>query len=217
MSSPKFPGEVVDKIPNDPLNAEKSIETEDIYLDDSLRQLLNPENQLFFPQPSTDDRKDFEVNVSRDDLIVFKLPALTAVTIVKKDFKNSLEKTIEDLNINFTQLKMTEADRIDTRQKIDIAKNFINRFNSANKQNIEKQLQTHEWIIKLVEDKLQKDKTYYTFGENFENYNLQKKDKFNSNVTLRKRKLNPLTSKERLPSIFTQIPADRAKGIEAAK
>ena len=132
MSSPKFPGEVVDKIPNDPLNAEKSIETEDIYLDDSLRQLLNPENQLFFPQPSTDDRKDFEVNVSRDDLIVFKLPALTAVTIVKKDFKNSLEKTIEDLNINLTQLKMTEADRIDTRQKIDIVKNFINRFNSAN-------------------------------------------------------------------------------------
>ena len=217
MSSPKFPGEVVDKIPNDPLNAEKSIETEDIYLDDSLRQLLNPENQLFFPQPSTDDRKDFEVNVSREDLIVFKLPALTAVTIVEKDFKNSLEKTIEDLNINLTQLKMTEADRIDTRQKIDIAKNFINRFNSANKQNIEKQLQTHEWIIKLVGDKLQKDKTYYTFGENFENYNLQKKDKFNSNVTLRKRKLNPLTSKERLPSIFTQIPADRAKGIEAAK
>ena len=34
MSSLKFP-EVVDEIPNDPLSAEKSIETEDIYLDDS--------------------------------------------------------------------------------------------------------------------------------------------------------------------------------------
>ena len=175
VSSLKFPGEVVDKISNDPLNAEKSIETEDIYLDDSLRQLLNPENQLFFPQPSTDDRKDFAVNVRGDDLIIFKLPPLTTVSIVKKDLKNLLEKIIEDLNINLTQLKMTEGDRIDTRQKIDIVKNFINRFDSANKQNIEKQLQTHEWIIKLIEDKLQKDKTYYTFGENFENYNLQKK------------------------------------------
>ena len=49
---------MVDEIPNNLLSAEKSIETEDIYLDDSLKQLLNPENQLFFPQPSTDDRKD---------------------------------------------------------------------------------------------------------------------------------------------------------------
>ena len=211
---------MVDEIPNNLLSAEKSIETEDIYLDDSLKQLLNPENPLFFLQPSTDNRKDFEVTVSGDDLIVFKSPALTTVSIAKKDFKNSLEKIIEDLNINLTQLKMTEGDRIETRQKINIVKNFINRFDSANKQNIEKQLQTHEWIIKLIEDQLQKDKTYYTFGENFKNSNLRKKDKLNSNVTLRKRKLNPLTSEERLkdlPSIFTQIPTNRAKRIEAAK
>ena len=118
VSSLKFPGEVVDEILNDPLSAEKSIETEDIYLDDSLRQLLNPENQLFFLQPSTDNRKDFEVNVSGDDLIVFKSPALTTVIIAKKDLKNLLEKIIEDLDVNLTQLKMTEPDRIETRQKI---------------------------------------------------------------------------------------------------
>ena len=70
---------------------------------------------------------------------------------------------------------MNEADRIEIRQKINIVKNFINRFDSANKQNIEKQLQTHEWIIKLIEEQLQKYKTYFMFGENFENYNLQKK------------------------------------------
>ena len=77
----------------------------------------------------------------------------------------------------------------------------------------------HEWIIKLIEDQLQKGKTYYTFGGNFENYNLYKK-KLNSNVTLRKRKLYPITSEESLkdlPSIFTQKPTDRAKRIEAAK
>ena len=118
VSSLKFPGEVVDEILNDPLSAAKSIETEDIYLDDSLRQLLNPENQLFFLQPSTDNRKDFEVNVSGDDLIVFKSPALTTVIIAKKDLKNLLEKIIEDLDVNLTQLKMTEPDRIETRQKI---------------------------------------------------------------------------------------------------
>ena len=210
VTSLKFPGKVADKIQNDLLSAEKSIETEDIYIDDSLRQLFNPENQLFFLLPSTDGRKDFEVNVSGEVLIVFKLPALTTVSIAKKDFKNSVEKIIEDLDVNLTQLKMTEVGRIETRQKINIAKNFINRFDSAKKQNIEKQLQTQEWIIKLIEDQLQRDKTYYTFGENFENYNLHKK-KLNSNVTLQKRKLYPLTSEERLkdlPSIFTQIPTD---------
>ena len=129
----KFPGEVVDEIPNNPLSAEKSIKTEDIYLDDDLRQLFNPENQLFFLQPSTDDMKDFEVTVSGDDLINFKSPALTTVGIAKKDFKNLLEKIIEDLDINLTQLKMTEAERVETTQKINILKNIINRFNSTTK------------------------------------------------------------------------------------
>ena len=129
----KFPGEVVDEIPNNPLSAEKSIKTEDIYLDDDLRQLFNPENQLFFLQPSTDDMKDFEVTVSGDDLINFKSPALTTVGIAKKDFKNLLEKIIEDLDINLTQLKMTEAERVETTQKINIVKNIINRFNSTKK------------------------------------------------------------------------------------
>ena len=133
--------------------------------------------------------------------------------------KKSLEKIFEDLNVNLSQLKMSEADCIKTKQKINIAKNVINRFDSANKQNIEKQLQTYEWIIKLIEDQLQKNKTYYTFGENFKNSNVRKNDKLNSNVTLRKRKLNPLTSEERLkdlPHIFTQIPTNHAKRTEAA-
>ena len=120
---------MVDEIPNNPLSAEKSIKTEDIYLDDDLRQLFNPENQLFFLQPSTDDMKDFEVTVSGDDLINFKSPALTTVGIAKKDFKNLLEKIIEDLDINLTQLKMTEAERVETTQKIKIVKNIINRLN----------------------------------------------------------------------------------------
>ena len=58
-----------------------------------------------------------------------------------------LEKIVEDLNFNFAQIKMDEADGIETKQNINIVKHFIKRFNSANKQNIEKQLQTHGWII----------------------------------------------------------------------
>ena len=61
------------------------------------------------------------------------------------------------------------------------------------------------------------NKTYHTFGENFESNKLKNKFK---NVTIRKRKLLPLTSEDSLndlPSIYTQIPADRAKKIESAK
>ena len=59
--------------------------------------------------------------------------------------------------------------------------------------------------------------TYHTFGENFESGELKNKFK---NVTIRKRKLLPLTSEDRLkdiPSIYTKIQIDRAKKIGAAK
>ena len=46
---------------------------------------------MFFSQPITDDRRDFEVDVGGDDFIVFKSPALTTVSIAKKDLKDSLE------------------------------------------------------------------------------------------------------------------------------
>ena len=55
---------------------------------------------MFFLQPSTDDRKDFELNASGDDLIVFKSPVLTIVSIAQKDLNDSLDKIIEDLDLN---------------------------------------------------------------------------------------------------------------------
>ena len=69
---------------------------------------------------------------------------------------------------------MDETGRTETKQKINIVKNFIKRFDSANKQNIEKQLQTHGWVIKLIEDQLEKDKTFYMFGETFRKSRLKK-------------------------------------------
>ena len=89
------------------------------------------------------------------------------------------------------------------------------------KGDIEKQLQSHGWFTKLVEDQLKLDKTtYHAFGENVDSSELKNKFK---NVTIRKRKLLPLTSEasedrsKDIPSIYTKIPADRAKKIEVAK
>ena len=64
ISSLKFPGEATDEIPNDPLYPLSQIKTEDIYIDDSLKDMFYPGDPIFFPQPSPDDRKDFELNIS---------------------------------------------------------------------------------------------------------------------------------------------------------
>ena len=61
--------------------------------------MLYPGKSKYSPQPSADDRTDFELNVSGDDLIVFKPPTLTFVSIAKKALKDSLDKIIEDLEI----------------------------------------------------------------------------------------------------------------------
>ena len=46
--------------------------------------MLYPGNPMYFPQPSTDNRRGFELNVSGDDLIVFKSPTLNFVRLLKK-------------------------------------------------------------------------------------------------------------------------------------
>ena len=178
----------------------------------------------FFPQPSTDDRKDFEVKVGRDDLIVYKSP--TTVNIARKDFKNLLENIIEDLNLNISQLKTDTGSHDVTIKKINKIKKFINEIDFGKKDYIEKQFNSSNWISKLIDEQLQQKKNYYTFGSNFENYKRienQRKERNRkpyAKVTTRKRKLLPIVSEERLkdlPTIYTQIPTDRAKKIEAAK
>ena len=77
--------------------------------------MLYPADPVFFLQPLTDDGKDFELNVSGYDLIVFKLPELTVVSIAKKDLKDTLDKTIEDLDLNLKQSSMSKDDRTETK------------------------------------------------------------------------------------------------------
>ena len=124
VSSLKFLGEATDQIPNNPLYPLSQIKIEDIYIDDSLRDMLYPADPMIFPQPSTDDRKDFELNVSGDNLIVFKSPALTVVSIAKKDLKYTLDKILEDLDLNLKQTLMSKDDRTET--KLLILKNNFN-------------------------------------------------------------------------------------------
>ena len=128
-----------------------------------------------------------------------------------------LNKIIEDLDLNLKQTLMSKSNKTETKQKITLLKSFNKRFGTIKKADIEKQLQSQEWLTQLVEDQLKQNKTYYNFGENFENKEL--KNKFR-NVTVRKRKLLPLISEDRLkdlPSIYTIIPGDRTKKIESAK
>ena len=101
VSSFKFPGEASEDIPNGPLYPLSQIKTEDIFLDDSLRDMLYPSDPLYFPQLSTDDRRDFELYVTGDDMIILKWPAFTFATIEKKKkkLKNVLNKIMEDLKL----------------------------------------------------------------------------------------------------------------------
>ena len=85
-----------EELPNDPLSSEKSdVKTEDIYIDDNYL-----DNIHFFPKPSTDDRKDFEIKAGGDDLIVYKSPMLTTVHISIKNLKDALNNILEDLIAN---------------------------------------------------------------------------------------------------------------------
>ena len=213
----KFPGKSTENIPNDPLYPLCQIETEDIYIDDSLRDMLYPGDPIYFLQPSTDDRKDFEVNVTGDEMIVFKSPALTLATFEKKELKNIFKKIIEDLKLNITQTLMSQSDKNETKQKFTLLRNFYKRLGKIKKVDLEKQLELHKWLNTLITDQLIANKSYYKFGENYEGNEVDNKFK---NVTIRKRKLLPLTSEDRLENlsgIYAKVPADCTKKIESAK
>ena len=106
----------IEEISNDPLSYEKGyIKAEDFYIDDNYSNLLG--NIRFFPQSSADDKKDFQVNIASNELIVYKSPTLTTVNITKKDFKNSLNNIVEDLNANIVDFDLTHLDRKRTIKK----------------------------------------------------------------------------------------------------
>ena len=232
VSNLQFPGEASVDIPNDVSYSDSKNATEYIDLGDSLRDMLYPNEPIYFPQPSNDERKDFEVGVTGDDLIIFKSPTLNYVGVAK-EFKEFFDKTIKDLDLNLKETLMSEEDKIIEKQKITIVKNINKRFSSMKKTDIEQQLKSHQWLNQLIEDQIKLNKTtYQNFGTEYRGDEL--KNKFRNIMTREKRKsfstsnyfplsahkALPLTSEDRLRdivSIYTKIPADRAKKIAAAK
>ena len=230
----QFPGEATVDIPNDASYSDSKIATEGIYIDDSLKDMLYLGDPIYFPQPCTDDRRDFELNVSGDDLIIFKSLTLNFVGVAKEEFRDFFDKIIEDLDLNLKETLMSEEDKIETKQKITIVKNVNKRLSSMKKADIEQQLQSHKRLNQLIEDQIKLNKTnYQNFGDEYKGNKL--KNKFR-NVTARKKKGKsfsaanyfplsahdalPLTSEDRLrdiASIYTKISTDRAKKIAAAK
>ena len=120
-----------EKISNNLLSFEKSdIKTEDILS-------LNIDIR-FFPQPSTDDREDFEINIGAgDDLVVYKSPALLTVNIARKDFKNSLNNIVDGLTANIVDFETDRGKHKETIKKIRQLKKLINK-NDTEKKNIQK-------------------------------------------------------------------------------
>ena len=55
VSNLQFPGEVAVDIPNDASYSDSKIATEDIFIDDSLKDMPYPGNPIYLPQQSTDD------------------------------------------------------------------------------------------------------------------------------------------------------------------
>ena len=135
--------------------------TEDIYIDDSLRDMLYPNEPIYFPQPSTDNRKDFELNVSGDDLIIFKSPTLNYVGVDKKEFEDFFDNIIKDLNLNLKETLISEENKIEEKQKLIILKNIKKRFSSMTKTDIEQQLKSHKWLKQLIEDQIKLNKKFY--------------------------------------------------------
>ena len=121
--------------------------------------MLYPNEPVYFPQPSTDDRKDFELNVSGDDLIVFKSPTLNYVGVDKKEFEDFFDNIIKDLNLNLKETLMSEENKIEEKQKLIILKNIKKRFSSMTKTDIEQQLKSHKWLKQLIEDQIKLNKT----------------------------------------------------------
>ena len=129
VSSLKFPGEATVDIPNDTINdslyPHSQIKTEDIYIDNSLRDVFSTTINWW--------QKRFLIKSKRYDITAFKLPTLNFVSIAKKDLKDWLDKIIEDLDLNLKETLMSEDDQHKTKQKISTLKKFNKRFSLTKK------------------------------------------------------------------------------------
>ena len=90
MNSVTFSPKVIEEIPNNSY-PRSEITTEDFYIDDSYPDL---QNVLYFLHSSTDDRKDFSIDIPEKEMILFKLPSSTLAHVNKKELQNVLNNII---------------------------------------------------------------------------------------------------------------------------
>ena len=114
INSISFTSPAIEDIPNNTIYPKEEIKAEDIYIDDSLKDLAR---LIYFPQPSTDNGEDFKVDVVKNEMILFKSPSLTIVSIYKEDLNNILQNIIDDLDLNLKDMLMSPKDTQDTKQK----------------------------------------------------------------------------------------------------
>ena len=151
-----------EEIPNNPLSSEQP-EPIDIYLEDNYYDTYD--NKLIFPQLSTDDRKDFELNIAGDDLIItFKSTTLKTVNISRKELKNTLNNIINDLHANVSDFK-TKSNTKATQRQVKKIKNLIEKVDKGDKQYMESRLSSENWIKKLIDNQIYLESNYYTFDE----------------------------------------------------
>ena len=91
--------------------------------------------------------------------------------------------------MNLTETLMSASDIQDTKQKKKILKQLIKRLNKAPKKDIEKQLESHDWLQKLFDDQMKVNDISFFFRQ-YDNDS--QKNKF-KNVTERKKRPSPLT------------------------
>ena len=169
ISSVAFPPTTIEEIPNS-IFPPSEITTEDIYIDDSFQDLAKP---IYFPQPSTDDRGDFKIDIAENEMLLFKSPLLTIASVHKKELRKILDKIIEDLDLNLTDTLMSTSDIKDTKQKKVIFKRLIKRLETQPKKNIEQQLVSHDWLQKLIDNKIKLNENSFHFGH-YDSSNNQK-------------------------------------------
>ena len=122
-------------------------------------------------------------------MIVYKLSILTTVNISRKKLKDALNNILEDLNANIEDFQ-THSGQKTNRRRIRKIKKIINKIDSEEKQFIESKLAANSWLKKLIDDQLKNEENYFTFGENFQEFeptgNTPKDEKIRKNpyVTL---------------------------------
>ena len=189
--------------------ADDNISTEDIYFDDSFKEMLKT---IKFKPSSTDDREDFELDVTSNEMILFKSPSLTSVNIYKKDLDDILKKIVNDLDSNLNDLQMSLTDEQNTKQKKVIVNQLRKRLEATSTKNIQNQLEEHQWLQNLIEDQLKMDNSF-SFGQNYKN----ETNRFKNITKRKKRRSADYLEYLQAPSIYTLISPKKEAKVESGK